>query len=219
MVTVDGLKMGKSLDNFVTAEDALREHTAAAVRLALVGGHYRATVEYNRTAVQEAETVWERFSATARRAADLLGEHPSVGADLGPVQLPQEFIAAMDDDLAVPEALAVIHREQAALNSLLAGAGEQDPDEVAGGLGRLRAMLDVLGLDPLGAQWGSEQGAAGAEHAALDALIAAQLAARETARAEKDWARADALRDALTAAGIRIEDGRGGARWSLETRD
>jgi cysteinyl-tRNA synthetase len=80
-------------------------------------------------------------------------------------------------------------------------------------------MLDVLGLDPLGAQWGGTAGSAGAEHAALDALIAAQLAAREAARAEKDWARADALRDALTAAGIRIEDGRGGARWTLETRD
>jgi cysteinyl-tRNA synthetase len=219
MVTVDGLKMGKSLDNFVTAEDALGEHSAAAVRLALVGGHYRATVEYNRTAVQEAETVWERFSATARRAADLLGEHPIAGpgADLRQVALPEEFTAAMDDDLAVPEALAVIHREQAALNTLL--AGEPDPEQVAGGLGRLRAMLDVLGLDPLGAQWGAQQGSDGAEHAALDALIAAQLAAREEARAAKDWARADALRDALTAAGIRIEDGRGGARWALETRD
>ena len=80
-------------------------------------------------------------------------------------------------------------------------------------------MLDVLGLDPLGEQWGAEAGAAGAEHAALDALISAQLADREAARAEKDWARADALRDALTAAGIRIEDGQGGARWTLETRD
>ena len=80
-------------------------------------------------------------------------------------------------------------------------------------------MLDVLGLDPLGEQWGGEAGASGAEHAALDALISAQLTAREAARAEKDWARADALRDALVAAGIRIEDGPDGARWTLETRD
>ena len=221
MVTVDGLKMGKSLDNFVTAEDALSQHHAAAVRLALVGGHYRATVEYNASAVAEAETVWERFSATARRAAEHLGEDPQTApdADLGALELPAEFVAAMDDDLAVPEALTVIHREQSALNTLLAGAGDADRAEVARGLGRLRAMLDVLGLDPLGAQWGGQDGAAGAEHAALDALIAAQLAAREEARAAKDWARADALRDALSAAGIRIEDGRGGARWTLETRD
>lgn len=221
MVTVDGLKMGKSLDNFVTAADALGEHPAAAVRLALVGGHYRATIEYNTTAMREAETVWERFSATARRAAEQLEGAPIAAADaeLRAVELPEEFVAAMDDDLSVPEALAVIHREQAALNTLLAARGGADGAQVAEGLGRLRAMLDVLGLDPLGEQWGGEAGAAGAEHAALDALISAQLTAREAARAEKDWARADALRDALTAAGIRIEDGQGGARWTLETRD
>ena len=123
----------------------------------------------------------------------------------------------MDDDLTVPEALAVIHREQSALNPMLAGRGTGEPAEVAASLGRLRAMLDVLGLDPLGAQWARPDGAGGGEHEALDALITAQLAAREAARAEKDWARADALRDALSAAGIRIEDGADGTRWSLGT--
>ena len=112
-----------------------------------------------------------------------------------------------------------MHREQAALNTLLSAPGTAPSAEVTSSLGRLRAMLDVLGLDPLGAQWGQDQGVSGAEHAALDALISSQLAAREAARAEKDWARADALRDALTAAGIRIEDGQDGARWTLETRD
>ena len=223
MVTVDGLKMGKSLDNFVTAEQAMSEHPEPAVRLALVGGHYRATVEYNARAMREAKTVWERFSATAHRAAEQLGDHPltAADADLAALALPEEFTAAMDDDLAVPEALAVIHREQAALNTSLAARPAADAQiaEIAEALGRLRAMLDVLGLDPLGAQWGGQTSADGAEHAALDALIAAQLEARAAARAEKDWARADALRDALTAAGIRIEDGQDGVRWTLETRD
>ncbi|HLQ81816.1 MAG TPA: cysteine--tRNA ligase [Brachybacterium sp.] len=219
VLTVDGMKMGKSLDNFVTAARALAEHPTPAVRLALVSGHYRATVEYNATAMAEAETVWERFRATAVRAARRLGEHPSTAADapLEEVELPADFTAAMDDDLTVPEALAVIHREQSALNTLLAGRDAADPAEIAGSLGRLRAMLDVLGLDPLGAQWARPDGAGGGEHEALDALITAQLAAREAARAEKDWARADALRDALSAAGIRIEDGADGARWSLGT--
>ena len=221
MVTVDGMKMGKSLDNFVTAARALAEHPAPAVRLALVSGHYRATVEYNATAMREAETVWERFRATAARAAERLEGAPLAAAEapLADVELPAEFTAAMDDDLAVPEALAIVHREQAALNTLLAAPGTAPSAEVTSSLGRLRAMLDVLGLDPLGAQWGQDQGVSGAEHAALDALISSQLAAREAARAEKDWARADALRDALTAAGIRIEDGQDGARWTLETRD
>ncbi|MGP5304882.1 cysteine--tRNA ligase [Brachybacterium alimentarium] len=217
VLTVDGLKMGKSLDNFVTAARALAEHPTAAVRLALVSGHYRATVEYNATAMREAEVVWERFSTTARRAAEVLGDAPLAApdAELSAIDLPEDFIAAMDDDLAVPEALAVVHREQSALNSLLAAGG--DADRIADGLGRLRAMLDVLGLDPLSPQWGSTSGAPGAEHAALDALITSQLAARAAARAEKDWARADALRDALSAAGIRVEDAQDGARWTLET--
>ncbi|MFC7458491.1 cysteine--tRNA ligase [Brachybacterium sp. GCM10030267] len=219
VLTVDGMKMGKSLDNFVTAARALADHPTPAVRLALVSGHYRATVEYNATAMQEAEVVWDRFSATARRAAEQLGPEEPAGADadLAAVELPAEFIAAMDDDLTVPEALAVIHREQAALNTLLAGGGAAG--EIAAGLGRLRAMLDVLGLDPLSAQWAGSHAGSTAEHEALDALITTQLAAREAARAEKDWARADALRDALSAAGIRVEDGPDGARWTLETTD
>ncbi|AXK44805.1 cysteine--tRNA ligase [Brachybacterium saurashtrense] len=221
VLTVDGLKMGKSLDNFVTAARALADHPTPAVRLALVSGHYRATVEYNATAMREAETVWERLRATAVRAAERVGADPlaATEAPLAEVELPADFVAAMDDDLAVPEALAVLHREQAALNTLLGARDEAGTHAIAASLGRLRAMLDVLGLDPLGAQWRGEGGTATAEHAALDALISAQLAAREAARAEKDWARADALRDALTAAGIRIEDGRAGARWTLENRD
>ncbi|MGP9537463.1 cysteine--tRNA ligase [Brachybacterium sp. AOP43-C2-M15] len=221
VLTVDGLKMGKSLDNFVTAARALTEHPTPAVRLALVSGHYRATVEYNARAMKEAETVWERFTQTAGRAAQLLGEHSLAGPEpeLGDIELPEDFVAALDDDLAVPEALAVIHRELSVLNTLLAERGGADEAALASSLGRLRAMLDVLGLDPLGARWAQGSGGSDAEHAALDALIAAQLAAREAARAEKDWERADALRDALGAAGIRIEDGATGARWTLGTRD
>lgn len=217
VLTVDGLKMGKSLDNFVTAAQALADHPTAAVRLALISGHYRASVEYNARAMQEAQTVWERFRSTAHRAAELLAEDPASqpDADLTAWELPSDFSAAMDDDLAVPEALAVIHREQTALNTLLANpAGTA---QIAAGLGRLRAMLDILGLDPLSTRWGRSADGAGAERRALDALIATQLTARETARAHRDWARADEIRDALTTAGIRIEDSPSGARWTLDT--
>ncbi len=219
MLTVDGLKMGKSLNNFVTAAQALADHPAPALRLGLVGAHYRATVEYNATAMAEAETVWERFVATARRAAEQLDGQGAAApdADLTAWALPDDFTAAMNEDLAVPEALAVVHRELSALNTLLASGGAKE--QIDERLGALRGMLDVLGLDPLGAQWGSAAGSSGGgEHEALDALVRSQLEDRAEARAQKDWARADAIRDALAAAGIRVEDGKDGARWFLNDK-
>jgi len=218
VLTVDGLKMGKSLHNFVTAADALAAHSAPAVRLALAGGHYRAVVEYNAATTAEAEVVWERFVQTVRRALRLVGE-----AGRGPVaevELPEAFVAAMDDDLAVPEALAVVHGTQSRLNTAI-GAG--DAAAALPLLRALRAMLDVLGLDPLDPHWDADGatsaggGAATAEHAALDALVRSRLAERAEARAAKDWARADAIRDGLASAGIRVEDGREGADWTIET--
>ncbi|MFC0674097.1 cysteine--tRNA ligase [Brachybacterium hainanense] len=217
VLTVDGLKMGKSLDNFVTAEDALAAHPAPVVRLALVGAHYRALVEYNSRALAEAATVWDRFTATAGRARELLVADGRELEDPRTAQLPEAFVAALDDDLAVPEALAVIHRTQTELNALLAGGAGADPASIGSLLGQLRGMLDVLGLDPLDAQWTQEDRSAGAEHAALDALVQAQLRARAQARAAKDWTAADRIRDDLAAAGIRVEDGPDGARWTLET--
>src|SRR5699024_522725 len=166
----------------------------------------------------EAERVWERFVSTARRAAERLAGHPitRADADLGPARRPKDSVTGMEVDFPLPGRRPVTPPERAALNAALA-AGDAGTEELAGALGSLRGMLDVLGLDPLSAQWAGDATAAGGEHQALDALVTAQLAARQAARAEKDWARADALRDSLTAAGIRIEDGPDGARWTLET--
>ncbi|MCS6712585.1 cysteine--tRNA ligase [Brachybacterium sp. EF45031] len=215
VLTVNGLKMGKSLDNFVTAQQALADHPAPVVRLALVGAHYRAVVEYNEESVHEAATVWERFVGTARRAAEVLGGQGAAApdADLRAVTLPQAFSEALDDDLGVPQALAQVHRTQGELNSALAAGAS--PEQVEPLLAALRAMLDVLGLDPLGPQWGGGSAGDASEHAALDALVRSQLQARAAARAAKDWALADRIRDDLAAAGIRVEDSRDGARWSL----
>jgi cysteinyl-tRNA synthetase len=212
VLTVDGMKMGKSLDNFVTAEDALAAHPAPAVRLALLSAHYRATSEYNAASMREAEVVWERFGASVQRAQELLGEEAVLEQDLRAVALPDAFVAAMDDDLGVPEAMAAVHRTQAALNAALAERGVAR-ETVAALLAELRAMLDVLGLDPV--SWTDATAEGGGEHEALDALVRGQLAARAEARAAKDWARADAIRDALDQAGIRVEDGADGARWTL----
>lgn len=216
MLTVDGMKMGKSLGNFITAEDVLEKHSAAAVRLAIVGSHYRTNVEFNETTLAEAETVLERLRGSLTRALEALEQAKALGElrEPGEGALPERFTEAMNDDLGVADALAVTHERHGQLNTLLASA-TVNASEVAHAVSELRDMLDVFGLDLLGAQWAEESGANGAEHEALDALIRSQLEERAEARKNKDWERADAIRDRFAAAGIRIEDSAGSSRWSL----
>ena len=121
------------------------------------------------------------------------------------------FAAAMDDDLNVPAALAVVHEHLRAGNTALAAGSDA---EVRDALVTLRAMLDVLGLDPADPQWAATS--TDARYAtALDALVTAELKARAEARAASDWATSDAIRDRLAAAGIVVQDSADGARWSL----
>ena len=122
--------------------------------------------------------------------------------------VPPAFGDAMDDDLNVPQALAVLHETVRAGNSALA-----DGLDAAAPARAVRAMTDVLGLTAL-MDLGDAAGNA-AEHAALDALVRSLLAQRDQARAAKDWARADALRDELAAAGVAVRDAAGGSTWSV----
>ncbi|MDR0482653.1 MAG: cysteine--tRNA ligase [Cellulomonadaceae bacterium] len=129
---------------------------------------------------------------------------------LAAVTLPAAFVEAMDDDLNTPGALAVIHETVRAGNTKLAARQNASEELLA-----VRAMLDVFGLDPLDPHWAHSGGADSASDQALQALVAAELDARAEARAAKDWATADAVRNRLTAAGITIEDTPAGARWEL----
>lgn len=128
--------------------------------------------------------------------------------------LPAEFTAAMDDDLGVPAALAVIHETVSEGNRLLADPRSQGA-KTAALLASVRGMLGVLGVDPLDPQWAEAHGD-DAARAALTALVGDRLAARQAARAARDFATADTVRDSLKAAGILIEDTPSGPRWSLE---
>jgi cysteinyl-tRNA synthetase len=132
-----------------------------------------------------------------------------VGADAGNPVLCAAFTGAMDDDLGTPAAVAAIHETVRRGNSALAAG---DDAAVAGALGSVRAMLGVLGLDPLDPQWATADDKAGE---VADGLVALALEQRQDARARKDYAAADAIRDRLTALGVQVEDTPDGPRWEL----
>ena len=215
-VTASGEKMSKSLGNFLLVSEVLKRTPAAVLRFALATVHYRSTVEYSEATLAEAAATWERLTAFVSRAVEAVGETPA--DDLATRELPAAFVAAMDDDLNVAAAVAVIHEHLKAGNTALA---DRDLPAVAAAQADLRAMLDVLGLDPRSPQWRSAAGATASdgptpERAALDVLVRAVLDERSQARAAKDWPRADALRDRLAEAGVTVEDSIDGARWRVE---
>ncbi|MFC7861685.1 cysteine--tRNA ligase [Arthrobacter koreensis] len=208
MVTFEGEKMSKSIGNTISPEQMLAEASPRVVRYYLGQAHYRSVLDYRPTSLQEAAAAVERIDGFIAKAAAKTGED---GAAAGPQELPEAFGTAMDDDLNVPQALAVLHETVRAGNTALAAS---DLDAVRTALFQVRAMTAVLGLDAVQSAGTS----AGPEHAALDSLIQDRLLERSQARAAKDWARADAIRDALSAAGVVVEDTADGAVWSLEHR-
>ena len=223
-VTAKGEKMSKSLGNGLSVPAVLAEHSAWVVRYALGSVQYRSMLEWSDQTLTEAQAAFERVSNFIDRAGSALGEQPgrdeisAIGAD----DLPQDFVAAMNNDINVSGATAAIFsaiRDGNAVLSQVQGAlDDATRAQVRATLVAVRAMLDTLGLDPLADPWAvaavdGENSKAGK---ALDALISAQLEARQQARAAKDFATADAIRDSLTAAGILLEDAPTGSTWSLK---
>ena len=218
-VTTKGEKMSKSLGNVLSIGALTEEYAAVAVRWALSTVHHRSAIEWGPETLPAAHAAWEKFSTFVARAIETAGEAPASEITLAPADLPEAFVAAMDDDLNVAGALAVLHEHLKAGNAALAAG---DVSGVYREQVLVRSMLDVLGLDPASEQWRGQagigagaSGAAAAEHSALDALIQSVLSERAAARAAKDWGRADELRDRLAAAGITVADGRDGATWSV----
>ena len=209
LVTVAGQKMSKSLGNSVFAADLLGRAEPIVVRYFLGAAHYRSTIDYSDGSLAEAEAALDRIRGFLDRADRVLTGDARAGARI----VPEAFSRAMDDDLAVPQALAVLHDTVRAGNAAL-DAG--DGGALADAAGAVHAMAGVLGLDPTSPEW-----AAGGEDASsgvLDGLLDGMLAERDAARAAKDWAAADAVRDRLQAAGVSIEDTADGARWSLDAQ-
>jgi cysteinyl-tRNA synthetase len=193
--------------------EVLGNYHPAALRLALAGVHYRSMLEYADSTLDDATATWGRLSGFVLRASDRVGA--VTAQQVQEAELPEPFVTAMDDDLSVPRAFAHIHETVRAGNAALTAG---DDKAASAALLAVRAMLDVLGLDPASDQWRDESSASGAL-VALDFLVRADIDARAEARSNKDWAAADAIRDRLSGAGIVIEDSADGARWSLAADD
>lgn len=202
MVTYEGEKMSKSIGNTISPVQMLQQARPLVVRYYLGSAHYRSVLDYRPTSLEEARVAIERVEAFLAATSELMAPNPQDR------RVPQDFADALDDDMNIPRALAVLHEQTRAGNAALAAG--TDASEFANAVW---AMVNVLGLISLMNLDGS--GASGAEHQALDALIHTILEQRASARAEKDWATADRMRDVLTAAGITVKDGAQGSTWSL----
>ena len=212
LVRLGGEKMSKSLGNSLLVDAMVTRVRPAELRYYLGQAHYRSDLDYSAEALAEAAAAYRRIEGFVTRAA----EPRDAPASLSPASLPPAsilsaaFAAALDDDLAVPQALAVVHETVTDGNTALAAGDQAGAAKQAESV---RAMLAVLGLDPLAAPWSAVADAGLRD--VVDALVSVALGQRQAARARKDYAAADAIRDQLQAAGVLVEDTAAGPRWEL----
>jgi cysteinyl-tRNA synthetase len=199
MVQVDKEKMSKSLNNFFTIRDVLAEYDSESVRYFLISAHYRSQLNYSKDNLEAAKASLSRLY-TSLRGMDTSVEPVSES------EYRQRFIRAMDDDFNAPEALSVLFDMVKVINTTKA----DDPDtanQIAAELVQLAEPLGILQTDPeIWLQGGAEQGDS-------DDTINALIEERTQARANKDWARGDEIRDQLTEMGITLEDTPSGTIW------
>ena len=197
-VTTSGEKMSKSLGNSLQVVEILKKVRGIELRWYLGSAHYRSMLEFSFEALEESATAFRRIEAFLSRAESVLGTSPEL-------LIADEFASAMNDDLAVPQALAFIAESMRIGNS----AGE-DKKVIAKSAGEIRGALSILGCDPKDAAFATSK----SNDAALDGLIKLALEQREAARLRKDFATADQIRDQIAALGITVEDTSNGPRWS-----
>jgi len=205
-VTLANEKMSKSLGNTLQITELVNTWRPVEIRYYLGAPHYRSAIEYAPDSLAEAAAAYRRIENFVERAVEVLGADEAAASAQG--MLCADFANAMDDDLGVPLALAAIHTVVREGNSALAAG-----DRVAtrGALRSVLAMTDVLGINPL--NWADPT--ASDHTAVVDALVHVALGQRAAARARKDFAASDAIRDQLAQAGVLVEDTPSGQRWTL----
>ena len=197
-VTTSGEKMSKSLGNSLQVGEILKKVRGIELRWYLASAHYRSMLEFSFEALAESATAFKRVEAFLSRAKAVVGE------DIESL-ISDEFKAAMNDDLAVPQSLALIAEYMRIGNS----AGE-DKKVLAKTAGQIRGILSILGCDPFDPHFAESK----SNDAALDGLIKLALDQRQAARDRKDFKAADQIRDQIASLGITVEDTTNGPRWS-----
>jgi cysteinyl-tRNA synthetase len=210
LVNVAGAKMSKSAGNSILVSDVLTDTNALALRYYLGSAHYRSVLDYNEGVIQEAEAAIERITSFLERAGRKLSDNKAPKGPSGSTSLPKKFIEAMNDDLNMPSALAVLHETVRAGNSAL---DSDSMNEVAESYFAVLGILNVLNINPLDAIW-QTRGSAEAL-SALDKLVQTMIEQRKLARDNKDFETSDRIRDQLKIAGITLEDEAGSTNWSL----
>ena len=201
-VTASGEKMSKSLGNSLQVHEILKKVRGIELRWYLGGAHYRSMVEFSFDALEESSVNFRRIEGFLKRAADVLGVAPEGIISAG-------FTEAMNEDLAVPTALAVISEIMKSGNTALAA---KDLDEVKRAAAEIRGALSILGCDPFDPIFATDSSSSAET---LDGLVSLALEQRQAARARKDFAASDAIRDQLAVLGVVIEDTATGTRWSI----
>ena len=202
-VTQSGEKMSKSLGNTLQVHEILKDVRGIELRWYLGGAHYRSMLEYSPEALKEAATNFRRIENFLNRATELIGKQPTP-------RINAEFTSAMNDDLAVPAALATISENLRLGNQAIT---DNDTAAISKNADEIRGALEILGCDPFDPAFATSGGSDLTE--ALDGVIKLALAERASARERKDFAASDAIRDGLAALGITIEDTAQGPRWSI----
>jgi cysteinyl-tRNA synthetase len=217
MITFGADKMSKSLGNVLDVSAATERAPGEALRLLFSGTHYRAPLDFGPGRLEEAARSLERLYESLARADEALGGAPApvppggaLAGELSPFLV--EFAEAMDDDLNAAKALGLVHDRFRELNRALDAGDRATASTVRAELARVAAVLGILG-QPAAAFLAAERGRRSAALAVSEADIEAAIAARNEARKQKDFRKADAIRDDLRARGVLLEDTPSGTVW------
>jgi cysteinyl-tRNA synthetase len=194
-VDMDGEKMSKSLGNVRTVRELLEQYSGETLRFALLSAHYRSPLNFSKDLLDSAQSTLDSFYLALRNTAD-------VDADACNIEQTPVF-DALCDDLNTPLAIAELHKLAKALNK----ASGDEREKIKSALLAGGSALGIFNADP--SDWFSDTGADGL----AESVIAELLGERAHAKANRDFSRADAIRDELNAAGVTIEDGPSGTTW------